>query len=146
MTKRFWKWNAILSSLAYFWMLFSTTIVLHDGKEPKFIAGFLAIQLMMTVWSLLTVIKNKKKPNNAIVGLNYDVNKIDPQKLLWHIMQERACTAFSYSLAIGLPFRYLSVLNDHLQLWLMLGTFLLGAAYILYALFDYAKKSGELEV
>lgn len=144
MTKRFWKWNAILSSLAYFWMLFSTTIVLHDGKEPKFIAGFLAIPLMVTVWSLLTVIKNKKKPNNAIVGFNYDEN--NPKKQLRNILQERIGIAISYSLAIGLPFRYLSIPNDHLQLWLMLGTFLLGAAYILYALFDYAKKSGELEV
>lgn len=145
MTKRFWKWNAILSSLAYFWMLFSTTIVLHDGKEPKFIAGFLAIPLMMTVWSLLTVIKNKKKPDDAIVGLfDYDVKKT--KKQLRNIMYERIGIAISYSLAIGLPFRYLSIPNDHLQLWLMLGTFFLGAAYILYALFDYAKKSGELEV
>lgn len=126
MTKRFWKWNAILSSLAYFWMLFSTTIVLHDGKEPKFIAGFLAIPLMMTVWSLLTVIKNKKKPDDAIVGLfDYDVKKT--KKQLRNIMYERIGIAISYSLAIGLPFRYLSIPNDHLQLWLMLGTFFLGA-------------------
>ena len=145
MTKRFWKWNAVLSFLAYIWMLVGT-IVLNDGEEPKFIAGFLAVPLFMFFWSLFTVIANKKKPNDAIVGFNYNVNTIDPKKLLWHIMQERACTAFSYSFAIGLPFRYLSVLNDHLQLWLMLGTFLLGAAYILYALFDYAKKLGELEV
>lgn len=145
MNKCFWKWNAVLSFLAWIWM-FIGLVVLNDGKEPKFIAGLLFIPFFMAIWSLLTIIKNKKKPDDAIVGFNYTPNEAAPKKLLWNILQERGCIALSYSLAIGLPFRYISALNDHLQFWLMLGTFLLGAAYMLYALFDYAKKLGELEL
>lgn len=139
MTKRFWKWNAILSFLAFIWM----SIVLYDG--PKFIVALLlTLPLMMSIQSLFSVVRNTTKPDDAIVGLfDYDVKK--PKKQLRNILQERIGIAISYSLAIGLPFRYLSVLDEHLQLWLMLGTFLLGAAYILYALFDYARKSDELE-
>lgn len=144
MKKRFWKWNAVLSFLAWIWMSVGI-VVLSDGEGPTYFAGLPAIPFMMAIWSLLTVTNNRKKPDDAIVGLNYTANEAAPKKLLWHILQERVCVALSYSLAIGLPFRYISALNDHLQFWLMLGTFLLGAAYILYAIFDYAKKLRELE-
>lgn len=138
MTKCFWKWNAILSFLAYIWM----SIVLYDAKF--IVALLLPLPLMTAIYSLFSVVRNKKNPNDAIVGLfDYDAN--NPKKQLRSIMQERILIAISYSLAIGLPFRYLSVLNGHLQLWLMIGTFFLGAVYMLYALFDYTKKSGELE-
>lgn len=144
MKKRFWKWNAILSLLAYIWVFVATT-ALNDGEEPKHLVLFLSIPLTMALSSWIIIIKNKKKLNDAIVGFFYDENEKDPKKMLRNIMRDRTCIVFFYSLIVGLPFRYLSVLNDHLQIWLMLGTFFLGSTYLVYALFDYAKKVGELD-
>ena len=144
MKKRFWKLHAILMFLLFIWYFFAYA-ELGNGNIPKLGYVFMPFPLIMVVGSCITLVANKKKSKDAIVGYYFDGEGKNPKEKLRIKMYVRGILALVYSVTIGMSFYPLEILGDSLRFGLMIGTMLLGAIYMLIVLFDYAKKVGELD-
>lgn len=145
MTKRFWKWNAIASLLVFIWAVVAFSELEGSSTLTKLIKALPFVPCYVSIWSCMVLVKNKKKPQDAIVGFNYDIEGKEPKQVLRYILFTRSQIALAYSIIMGLSFYCLTTLNASLRLWLMLGALFIGAAYILFALYDYAHKLGNVD-